>query len=138
PRLGEAHGAERRSDRGEGGSQGVAPAHGAGAGLGPGSGDDRGQDREQRGPCRGVLAETEPDEHGHEEDPAADAEHPGEHTREAAEDEREGVAHLTNSQIAMPTRSPAKRSSTVRTRSRCWSAVPPIAPAAAGMPTRAA
>src|SRR6266542_1447325 len=117
---------------------GPPPAHVSVLRLPPRAGGDGGQDREQRRAGRFVLGEAERDEHGHEQDPAAHPEHPGEHAGEDAEQDRERIAHLTNSQTAMPRSSTANSSSTVFTCSRCCNAVPPTAPTAAGSPTSAA
>ncbi len=101
-------------------------------------GGDRGHDREQRGPGRLMLLEPEPEEHRNEQEPAADPEHPGEDAGETADHDGDRVGHETTSQAATPTSRTAKRYDTSLSWSLRWSAVPPIAPSAAGMPTSAA
>ena len=59
------------------------------AALVPRTGGDRRQDREQRRRLRLELAQAEGDERGYEQDPAADAEQPGEDPRCEAERKRE-------------------------------------------------
>ena len=101
----------------------------------------RRHDREQRR-CGGLdLPETEQDERRDEENPAADAEQPGQDPAPEAEHERgddDPRAHPAISQTPTTTRRPANASDNARPESRCCMCVPTRAPATAGTPTRAA
>src|SRR5438067_10165120 len=107
--------------------------------LAPGARGDRRQDRGERRRLGMELAAVQGDERRHEEDPAAHAEQAGddagEEPEQHGEDER---GHVTSSRTPMTTRNAANASARKRERSRCWSAVPPTAPTAAGSPTSAA
>ena len=84
------------------------------------------------------VTEPERDQRRHEEKPAADAEHPGEHARDEPKCNGECVGHLTNSQTATARMKAAKDNSIVRVCKRCCNAVAPATDTAAGRPTRAA
>src|SRR6185312_16955054 len=106
--------------------------------LPPGA-DDHGRDDREQGARLGVqLRQPERGQRRHEEDAAAHAEEAGEHTGDDAEEPGEDVAHCSSILIAIATSSAAKSSESVRTGTRCCSAVPPAAPSAAGTPTSSA
>src|SRR5262249_43222339 len=98
--------------------------------------DDRQQGRRLRVQLR--EAETE-GQRGYEQDAAADTEQAGEDAGQEAESDREQHdPHQTSSLTPTAASMAAQRSGSVGPASRCWSAVPAIAPAAAGRPTSAA
>ena len=104
--------------------------------------DGHGRDhRRERGRGRLELSEVgDQDERRHEEDPAPDTEHPGEHagtdTGQHQLDQLGG--HRTSSWTAITTRKAAKRRTRRRCAIRCWSHTPASTPATAGRPTVAA
>src|SRR5581483_12153615 len=106
--------------------------------LAPHADGDRGDDREQRRRLRVELRQAEPRQRRHEEDAAADPEEPREHARDDAEHDGERIGHFTRRSTAIPTRSAANARDSTRVFTRCCSAAPPTAPAAAGTPSRAA
>src|SRR4029079_6257746 len=98
------------------------------------------QDREQRARLGVELRQAEHErQRRHEQDPAADAEQPGEYACDQSQHRRQRERpHQTSSQIAMPARSAANPSESVRAWMRCCRPVPSTAPTAAGRPTTAA
>src|SRR5262249_44246478 len=137
-RLGDSGSALGRSSRGDPDHEGTAPTNVAVARLAPRADQRRRDDREQRRPGRIVLREPERDERRHEQDPAADAEHPRQHPGDQTEDDCEHVRHLRKSQTARARRSATKSISIVRVPRRCCRAVANPTEAAAGTPTSAA
>ena len=79
--------------------------------LRPRAGEHGREDREERRPLRLELAQSQRDEHRHEEDAAPDPEHagedPGDHAQKDRENDRRG-AHEASSQTPSAARSTAK------------------------------
>src|SRR5205814_223044 len=104
----------------------------------PGPHRRRREDREQRRRLGVQLREAEAEhERRHEQDPAADAEEPGEHSGEKPEQQHEHDRHASNL-IPTASRSAANAYESCRTGMRCCSEVPPTTPSIAGIPTSAA